>query len=633
MLQRVVLLLERQPELDVGSAAKQVELAFRRLYDLLDGRGEPNEALAATLAAVDAARGSLTADAGPVEQARGLLDQLRMALGQATLPAIGATEPEHHPALASLELPRLQQQARPSLGPKLRIAPAEATEAAAFEPLPPPTTHEELETYGQRQREHIEAHLAAVKAAPPVAESEDENEDASAAAAAPFVSKWARECFDEVAMLGDQRQPLLGDDWRTTRDIEERLLWTLDAFASLGPQALQQVETLVLDAPAPDPLRTFAAGLLLGCVAGRDTLGLAERIARAQAADPAALRCFGDALLLAPHPNVTTLLRSWLGESDPDYRAAATRVLAARGLLTETELSACAQDRPEIAALVLVPMALTAHPDLDQLLPSALESPRRRLRLAAWQALALTSRRDAVALLGQHLSGELGDEAALLLAALGSRNDANVITQRALHAPTAEALEAVALSGHIGAVEGLIGLLRGDEDVALGAARALERITGAGLLADVEIEAEKLDPPELPEQDTGGFEGPPAQPLSQLVSNPRFMPAEPDPDVLELPAPDPDLWAAWWSEHRDDFPADRRHRSGQLYTPLVAHAELAGPLLTRGERRHVGIELRALSKQDHGFDVGAFVVQQEQTLERWQAELAALSSNPGAWVS
>ncbi len=634
LLQRVVYLLEQAPDADIGPAAVQVERALRRLYDVLDRRADPSQAFVDALAAIDEARASLHDGPGAIEQARATLDQLRMALGQATPPAQADPAPPTGEVFASLELPRLQHLTRPSLGPKVRVAPADAQEETTFEPLAAPETHEELETFAARQREHIEAHLAQVFAPAPPPDGEAGQAELAAPAEAPFVAKWARECFDEVAMLGDQRHPLLGDDWRRTREIEERLLWTLDAFASLGPRALREVETLALDAPAPDPERAFAAGLLLGSFAGRDALGLAERIARALAADPDALVRFGDALVLAPHPAIPTMLRSWLSESDPGYRAVAARVLVARGQLTEAELSACASDRSEIAAQVLVPMARDGHPELEPYLAEALQSRRRHLQLAAWQALALTSRRDAVAHLRHQLPGGLGDPVAILLAGLGSRDDAAALAQRALHAPTPEALEAVALSGDLGAVDGLIELLpQADEAVALAVARTLERLTGAGLLAEVEIEADKLDPPELPEPNTGGFEGPPAPTLSQLVSSPRFLPADGAPDRIELPAPDHALWSAWWQEHRERFAADRRHRTGQLFSPRVAHGELAGPLLTVAERRHVGVELRLLSREDHGFDVGAFVVAQESALQRWLPKLEALSSTPGGWGS
>ncbi len=633
LLQRVVCLIEREPDEEVGQAAREVERALRCLYDVMDRRADSPQAFSDLLAAIDGARGSLGEGPGAIEQARATLDQIRMALGQATAPLQADPWPPNREVFASGELPRLHRLTRPSLGPKLRVAPPEARVITAFEPLPPASSHEQLETYGARQREHIEAHLTQVFAAAQAdAHAQGGAEEAVASAEAPFISKWARECFDEVAMLGGQRQPMLGDDWRRTREIEDRLLWTLDAFASLGPRALQAVESLVLEAPAPDPELAFAAGLLLGSFEGRDALGLAERIARAQAADSAALQRFGDALMVAPHRDIETMLRSWLAESDPGFRVVAARVLASRRRLTEAELSDCAGDRAEIAAQVLVPMALDGHPELDQHLRVALDSRRRRLRLAGWQTLTLTSRRNAAAQLQLQLDSELGDQAAILLAGVGSRDDGSLLTQRALGAPTVEALEAVALCGHVGAIEGVLELLRhDDQDIALAAARTLERITGAGLLAEVEIDADKLDPPELPEPDTGGFGGSPALPPRQRVSSSRLMPAEGSPDLLQLPAPDYDLWSRWWQEHREQFSAERRYRTGQLFTPLVVHAELNGPQLTIAERRNVGRELLLLGKEDVGFDVGAFVVVQEQALDRWGPKLQALGGTPGAW--
>ena len=59
--------------------------------------------------------------------------------------------------------------------------------------------------------------------------------------------------------------------------IDERLLATIDAIVSLGPTAIQALESFVVDAPAKDPTRGFAAALVHGSIDGRDGLAAAER--------------------------------------------------------------------------------------------------------------------------------------------------------------------------------------------------------------------------------------------------------------------------------------------------------------------------------------------------------------------
>jgi hypothetical protein len=641
----VAALLERlEPEIDLVQVARSVERCLGALYDAADGRRDPQAAITEALseavaaaAGVEARRGSLATLGESLERARKLLADAAEAL---------AREPEqpvlaHAELKASLGLPRLHSVARVALVPKLRVAaPAPAAEAPAYEPLPSPKTYEELETFGARAKAHVAAHLARVL-------GKGEARSLRAPLEKPtgerrFVARWARECFEEIAMLGSQRRPLLGDDWRLSSVLEQRMLWALDAFAALGAPALCEIEALVLDAPAVDPPRTFAAGLLLGSVDGRDTLGMAERIARAASGDPDTLRCFGDALLLAPHPTLDGMLRSWLGDADPAYREVAARVLSRsqpggeqpRAAATPKDLHAMLDDRPEIARHAMLPLALARDPVVEGRLRDALDSPHAPLRHAAWRALAVRSRRDAVERLRLELGGAHGDEAAALLAAVGSREDARRVCDRALRTPTPASLSALGTTGSIGVVSELMELLRhDDEEVTLAAAAALERITGADLRRKVKMAPEKLDAPELPEPPTGGFEGasPPPRDLGRLASDPRFAPTEGSDDEVELAPPDHAVWRAWWDENRARFEPEKRYRRGELFTPAVAWRELDGPMLAFADRRRVAHELTALLGDDAGFAADAFVVQQQQALARWRPLAEKRSAVSGGW--
>jgi hypothetical protein len=517
---------------------------------------------------------------------------------------------------------------RASLRPLIRVVlPPAPPPSLAYEPLASPASHEELADWGARASRHVKDHLAKVfepaRREPPAAPAATSGE-------ALFASTWARECFEEIAMLSSQRRPLLGDDWRTSIEIEQRMLRSLDAFVSLGEPALSRVESLVLDAPAVDPPRAYAAGVILGSVAGRDTLGMAERIVRSMA-DPIALSVFGDALMVAPHPTLWAMLARWLRDSDPTFRSVAARVLCARNAATPEQLRACLADRPEVAAHALVPLMLAGDKAVDAHLHDALASADPALRHAGWIAMAIRSRRQAAERLRIELGGAHGDAAAALLAAVGNKGDARRLIDRATEHASPALLDAVGVAGSVDGVSVLLTLLRSEDGaIALAAAAALERITGAALRRDVELAPEQLDPPELPEAKTGGFEGAPLA-LRQLVSDPRFLPAEGSPDTVELPPPDPELWQAWWDEHRARFQPDTRYRMGEPYSTLVAWRELDGPTLDHGQRQRSGDELVVLLGTHSGFSADRFVVQQEQALALWRPAAEKRVEKSGAW--
>jgi len=497
--------------------------------------------------------------------------------------------------------------------PEARILPSE---------LPAPTTFEALESHGERLRAHLARYLEARTegvaphpvSTPPAVSREME-----------FLRRWARECVDEVAMVALQREPLLGDDWRSCAALEERMLRAIDAFASLGEPALAWLEPLHFDAPAPDPSRVFAVVLLAASFEGRDALGLVERFLHAVVTDRAALLAAGDALVLAPHPELDARLRAYLVDVEPSLRELAVRTLARRGGLADHELRRCADDRPEIASHALVPLALRRHPEHLRLIEEALGSSRSELRCAAARALALASPARAQITLRGWLGGADGDEAAMLLAMLGAEVDVPRLVDHARRAPTPRALAALGVAGRVFAIEALLAFLRdGDEALALEAARALERLLGARLLASVAIAPEELPaPPELPEPEVPG---PRAPSLAREVSDPRDVPALGSPDTLELPSPEFEVWRAYWLEHRGRFEASRRHRAGAPHAALGVWQELAGGALRHDERRDAGFELQLLTRTEVGLDVRALVGEQLAALERLRPVAARVAA-------
>ncbi len=646
-LQRAVVLLEDATEtrFDAATAAAALQRCLGAIYDAVDARQEPAEAIRLARAAgieADSALSGITAEDDSLSGSLGrLVEQACVALAAAESGARSAepTSPsleERAPLSAGMDVLRLHFVERTSLVPNIRLAPAdEQPPQEQYEPLAAPSTFEELESYGERAQAHIKQHIAkqlAVGGHPADEPAEPDGEEA-------FIANWARECFDEIGMLGSQRRPLLGDDWRTSQDIEQRMLWTVDAFASLGDGALRVIERLALDGAAPDVERVFGATLLLSCFHGRDAVGLAERIARASAREPQALRRFGDASLLIQHPAQLPMFLRWLSDDDPAYREVAARVLSRRGALSAKQLLACAADRPEIARHALSSSAyaryLEGGSEVDpapfaQQLERALESSHLTHRQSGWLALAQSAPQRALVLLRGELDQKHGDDAAYLLSAIGSRIDAELLLARAMRRPAAQTLTAVATGGLVTAIDRLIDLLDHDEqNINLAAARALERITGAGLYANVAIDPEELVAPDLPEPNVGGFI-PAPQALKTFVSDPRFEPSDGSPDQLELPDPDQARWKAWWEQNAERFDATLRYRAGKPFTPLVAHEQLAGPTLSLAERGRAAVELLLLSGQDVGFDTDDFVVVQQRALDSWQSVLSA-STEPGAW--
>jgi hypothetical protein len=619
-LQRAAAMIEDAgADRDLERASRAVEVALRRLYDAVDGRSERVAAILDVEQVLDRVVGELN----DIDDLRKVLARARESLREAHV-EVTAVVPG--PIAASDALPRLHAVSRASLTPALRVAPAAVEVGLSFVPLEPPTTPEALEGFGDRQRAHIEAHLERVfaeKKGPPPAPPPPSGE-------ARFVTQWARECFDEIAMLASQRRPLRGDDWRATRDIETRMLACLDALASLGAPALAALEGLVLDAPAPDPERGHALAFVCSALAGRDALGMVERIARAHARDDKTLDCIAAGLRHAPHPALGAMLHGFLDDDDAALRELAARVLSARNALSPDRLEAVSRDRPEIARHALLPLATAKHPALDPLLARALEATQSDLRQRAWIALALGSKKEAAVRLRQELGDETwGDRAATLLAALGTRGDAEAVCDRAARRPSPASLHAAAIAGHVPTLPRLVELLRhADLEIALAAAQALERVTGAGLFATVELSPEAVDAPEIPEPPSGGFAGPP---LGRHLSDSRDAPGEGSADRVELADPSHARWSAFFREHPSRFEAATRYRGGEPFSAVAVHAELSGPRLTHDERRAAGVELLLLTGHDAGFDVDAFVSAQLDALAAW-LEPARARSGRGAWA-
>jgi hypothetical protein len=636
--------------IDLRPAAPVLERAYRGIFDAFEERAPRLEATRAALDALEEAV-TLLSEASSAYVAVGFaLDYLAEATSallaaEQRLAPLVPRAPQPAPELrASADVPRLHALGRPSLAPQLRLpAPTPPLVEPTPQALEKPKSFEDLARAVEalRARSTAKRPLGSAraeteaKAAPdsPVGFAQDVGR---ALSEAHFVRDRARECFDEVVMIGLQRAPLLGEPWRNARILERRMLAAIDAIVAMGPAALGSLERLVLDAPLKDPPRLFAFAMVLGCVDGRDALAMAERVFLAfERSDPEHATHLAAALKLAPNPYVPLALRTLLGDGDPAHRALAVDVLAYRGLASEGELERAAFDELDVAAAALPWFAVSRSRRVREAIDRALESESVRARQAARLGLVLRASRRAGRKLGAALSSSDAEEAnhaASLLAIVATREDAELLLERARATPSRPLVQALGWAGSPGAVPFLIELLERSEKVAPVAAEALDRITNAGLFDEVVVEAEEIEAPDVPEPDVGlGDERPP--PLARLVSDPRDLPAEPATETLRRPTVDAERWKAYWAERGESYDKAARYRRGAPYTTLLSHRELDRWPCTPKERKLLHWELVARTRGDVRFDPLDFVSVQEAAVSAWEPIAQRASGEAGRWWS
>jgi hypothetical protein len=640
---------------DLEPAARALDAALDALYAAVDGRGDRLDRLHDAQTELDAAATVLTmlAVVDPsFPAAASWLEEAQHALAPAEEHFVRVPfEAKAPPAelRATKDIPALHRLEREPLRALLRVAAPEPPPPDGLPPLPRPaslaelsTTMSEVERRREARREERKAREAARKAAraakraPPAIEPPPgfARGRFRATTEAEQIEARARECFEEVAMVGIQRAPLLGDPFRLATFLEDRMLAAIDGIASLGGPALARIEPLVLDAPAKDPSRAFAATMILGCFDGRDTLGAVERlIAQLGLADAAIAAAFAGALELVPHPELPVLLRALLADADPGGRTLAVEVLAYRGLATLAELSAAALDAsPTVAAAALPALGILAKgrlPALDDAIERARAHDEPRLREAAWAAMTYENHPQVSDLLRAELDGPFAARAAVPLAIAGDERDAAFLLDRLRNGPTPSLVNAVGWAGTVEAIVPLMELLEHEDPVIqLSAAYALDRVTGARLYEEVELPPEELSLPDLPEPELGE---PKPKPLAQLVSDPRDRPSDGASDTVSRPTVRVDRWRAYWNEKGGDYRLALKYRRGSPYAPTLSLWELDAWPLTPGERRWLQRELVVRTGQHVRFDPHDFVKVQEEALNQWAPIAQRTSGSAGSW--
>jgi len=653
-LRRAARLLEGMspPPIDLGPAARSLEHVFVQVYDAMDERAERLTSVRGAMAEIAAFDGMLrpALDMDPtlgavlteVHEAHGYLARAEQRL----LPLVANVKAEAPELLASRDTFRLHVLDRPSIPPTVRVQPPEAQEVTQQPPPPLPQQKtfeeldkaiEELKRRAGDTKKQIAARVApkpadeAPKLPPKPSPPGFTAEIPEVQSEADFVRSKAREYFEEVTMIGSQRAPLLGDPWRTALTLERRMLNAIDALASLGRIAIAHLEPLVLDSPAKDPSRAFGIGVALGCIAGRDTLASAERVAwTLRQNDPESLAQFADALKIVPHNCLTLALRTLQADRDPAMRALAIDVLAYRGLASPDDLARAALDGPAVAAKALPHAALAKSPAVNDGILQALASGDPAAARGAWLAMALSGHPQTATVLGAALTGEDGEIAALLLAISGDSHDADTLLNAAIAKPARPLVTAVGWAGSANAIVPLMNFLEHDDvTVKLAAAYALERITGAGLWESAEVPIEEILVPEPPDPDVGE---PKPLKLAPMVSDPRDLPAEPAPEVVTQPTVSVERWRAYWAEKGPMFKPGLRYRRGFPYTPLVSLQDLDSGTCTPGERRSLQRELCIRTGQMVRLDPLDLVLSQEEALREWLPIAQRMSTKPGHWT-
>jgi hypothetical protein len=640
-----------KPPTDLTPIGEKLREAYQHLYALLGQSVEPIDALNALSTCLGELEGQLRAP-GDEPHLVACVESCQSALAAAesarpTLSGIiwpGLVPPA--PMKASLDEPRLHRIEREPLLPKTAFAPAPVADVvSATQPRPKPTDFKELREAAASMAEDARGKLGPKPDAEPAEQAENpapQRFDGFIADPLPalttdeFRRERARDTFEEIAMVGLHRTPLLGDPWRSSITVERRLFENLDALVALGTPGLAELEALTLDAKVKDPARLFALTLVAGSVDGRDTLAVADRYyARERLNDPAFTAAFISALRIVPHPWVVPRCRAMLESPIATLRRVAVEVLGYRQELTQDELHALCLDDSEVMAAALPQFARRDDPRLIDLLERGMslcnELPEDvALFKGVATAVAIGDHPYGESFFYRHAEGPNALYAAWLLGIIATPRIAQDLLERVRNAPTAPFVTALSWAGCYDAVQMLIYVLgtTQDEPVRLAAAYGLERLTAAGFYEVAELPPQKSEEPEIPEPDLGE---PPSKALAGRVSIPQDEPAEASPDLLERPSTDFDRWRRHWEPIAPRFRPEQRIRRGVPYTPMVSLEELDTGRYTPAERRALVVELVIRAGHYVPHEPEDWVSAQARAITQWQTLIADSGRAPGSW--
>jgi hypothetical protein len=398
-----------------------------------------------------------------------------------------------------------------------------------------------------------------------------------------LLERLAHDCLEEIGALGNLR--VFGDETRFDAGFaanDARLLADLDALISLGEpfSSVGGGERRGIDVPevtlayarqvyAGDTVRPFARALVLGCIAGDDSvraavLGLRQSLRYAHDAQ-------ARALILASNPAVDAAMRRLAAGDDETMTAIALDVSLAR---VRAELAVCVPLLEHPSALVRARSAaclgvVSERQAATQLLCELLDREADdEVIVMAVEALCLQGSRAGLVALRTALADELEEPGGLLprtrvrmleiLAVAGGARDTELLLR--CYDDSGEAARALGWHGHIGGV--------------------------APLLATLAASNARIGP------STRRIV---ARALARIVGGPR---AEPGPDGRSdryEPPIAPEGWAAWWQENGGRFDLAVRYRFGEPHHPGAVAAELQHEAAPMRERAIGALELSVLS--------------------------------------
>lgn len=652
-----------EPSFDLNPVADAVVRAFGALLDASDGRQDGAGSISAFFSALDDASSRLSMHGIPAEPNAALLNSL---LVQARSEASGATDwlamqknwpapdaQHEHWLLSSGDLPRLFELSRPTLLPKPKLSPFVPPLSAPpeRERIGPAASLDELKTVisalKNKAAEQKEAAQAARESKKKVLDTNTSKLEASPAKEIPpsgfarvpgkglsslaYVRARTREYAEEIAMVGMQRAPLLGDPFRIALGLEQRMIRAIDGIASFGGEAVRYLPEFAMDTPAPDPTRIFSVTMALGCIAGRDALAIAEHVLLAGEPDPEVISGYGNAMKLVPHNKILESLSSLLSEGDPNIRAMAVDVLGFRGLLTQEDALRAMEDTdPRVRAKALLYSAGFPEPSVAGKLLDESRAGEGPCRDAARMALVRRGDTNILTVLEDELMKSPKEMAAVLSGIVADEYFARRLVDLCRNKPCAELAAGLGWLGACDSIELLISFLESDNDaLRLASAWALERITGAGLWEEAVAEEEEMLLSEPSEPD---FKEPKPPALARTVSDAEDLPPEPGAEVVEQPSLNSMRWKTYWIENRGQFDERGRYRAGRPFTPSVVLDELDVARRTPAERRLLQIELAMRTGGWVRLDPHDWVVQQEGAIRLWKPIAAKASSQPGRWA-
>lgn len=432
--------------------------------------------------------------------------------------------------------------------------------------------------------------------------------------------RWsARDCLSDLAGLSNLRVPLDESSWLTGERFEQRLLASLDALVALGRPApavglprgwnvLEQAQRFGTESVIPDVGGQFARALSLCCVAG--DMGVRAALLALRQVDPKTYPGFRDALSLAPNPAIGSLLTELLGRAEKPIVIVALEVLRFRREATFAALlPLTAHLDPAITGAAARGLGSVdpAPTVIDTLLRMLEEDDDEGVAVDVATSLLQHGLARGLAIARERLrSGVLSERGRLgflrLVAMAGNASDAKLVHQ--CLAATPRDAELVGWYGHAGLVPWLLSTLEQanrtreagavtPHALEVATARALERITGAGLHDPVE-------------------------------PNVAY-------DFVHGAALRAEAWKQWWLQHGERFAVGLKHRRGAPFAPRATLDELLGPSIPR-DRLEATLELRVVLGPSR-FEPGDWVARQRLVLTALGARLgAARSSYPaGQW--